>query len=194
MLSEKSTTTTARKATKPGCWNCTPQPTAAPATLASTAAPASSQKENSTPKVVASAPATKWERPWPALLTRPKILSESTGRTQGIRFEDGAAEDGEEQDPPQRHVRRNRARAGLGGVSWPAAAGAGWPGTTAAGWTGMSVGGWSAAGGVAAGGWAVGGAAAGAGAAAAAGAAATVAASSAAISLGGRHCLSSQAW
>ena len=55
-LSENSSTTTVRKATKPGCWNCTPQPMAAPAWRASTAVPASAQKEARIPAVVASAP------------------------------------------------------------------------------------------------------------------------------------------
>jgi hypothetical protein len=84
MLSENSTTTTARKATNGGCWNCTPQPTAAPARDASTATSARAQNDARMPAVVARVPKSSCERPSPALLTRPKSFSDSTGSTQGM--------------------------------------------------------------------------------------------------------------
>ena len=85
-LRQNSTTTTSRKVTKTGFWNWTPQPTAAPAARATTAVPARAQNESTMPAAVARAPPTTAERPWPALLTRPKTLSERTGRTHGMAF------------------------------------------------------------------------------------------------------------
>ena len=118
-LRQKSTTTTARKATKPGCWNCTPQPTAAPAARKETAASPSARKEARMPAEVARAPRTTSARPWPALRTRPKSLSESTGSTQGMALR---------MSPPSTASSSVRARlpAGFGtGAAVGAAAGAG---------------------------------------------------------------------
>ncbi len=100
-----------RKATKPGCWNCTPQPIAAPAWRARMAVPASAQNETRMPAVVARAPMRIVRVDFPEACTRPKSLSDRIGSTHGMPLR---------MKPPSsassRIAGRERAGAGLVGL------------------------------------------------------------------------------
>ena len=99
-----SSTTTVRADTKAGFWNWMPQPTAAPADRAMTAAVARSRNETRMPVAVARLPATTAPRPPSALFTSPTIFSDRTGSTQGIAL----------RIRPPRNARRMKPRKLLG--------------------------------------------------------------------------------
>src|SRR5947199_20067 len=88
-LRQKRTTITARKATKPGRWNCTPQPTAEPAARAAMAARARAQNEARMPAEVARAPRVTSARPWPALRVVAGLVAQRGLHRIGARLRAG---------------------------------------------------------------------------------------------------------
>lgn len=77
---------TTMNAIKPALWNCIPQPAAPPPALMTLMMVARIQKLTRMPAVVESPSAKSLARDSPACLMRLNSLSESTGRTHGIKF------------------------------------------------------------------------------------------------------------